>query len=156
MKKIMSTFVFILLIAGIAYLALFHRPEQPSVNELKNWFSGRLSDIADSLEQDIASDINGEYPHTGKQTFGKQGRITYVLLDKSHARFEISDRNALTAEDIIATAGYQKLQAKVRELHLTMQLEEKQVEGDGVESYYQMDEYVYDHPRYYTVTVEGW
>jgi len=156
MKKNMSTLLFILLAAGIVYLALFHRPQQHSVAELKNWFSSRLSGIAQNLETDIEKEKSGEYPHAGKQSFDSRGMIVYLLRDKSLARFDISDKSALTAQDIMATDGYRTLEAKVRELKLSILLEEKNVEGDGVNTFNEMDEYIDDFPRYYTVTVSGW
>jgi len=156
MKKPMSTVIFILLAAGIVFLALFHKPVNHSEADLKKWFSSRLEQIAVNLEKDINRDKNGEYPHAGAQTFEKRGKITYVLLDKNHSRFEISDKNSLGTQDILDTAGYRNLEAKVHQLNLTIQLEENMVEGDGVESFNELDEYTDDFPRYYTVTISGW
>ena len=56
----------------------------------------------------------------------------------------------------MATEGYRNLLAKPQELNLSIRLEEKNVEGDDVESFHQLDEYIDDFPRYYTVTVSGW
>jgi hypothetical protein len=145
-----------LLAAGIVYLAIFHKPQQHSVAELKNWFSSKLSDIAADLEKDIEKDKQGEYPHAGRQSFDRRGSINYVLRDKKYARFDISDKNALGAQDIMATDGYRALEKKVRELNLSLLLEEKNVEGDGVNTFNELDEYIDDFPRYYTVTVSGW
>lgn len=156
MKKLMSTLVFILIAAGIVYLALFHKPHNYSEAELQKWFSRQLSDIAANIEYDIEKDNNGEYPHAGKQSFDKQGKIVYLLRDKNYARFDISDKNAISSQDIMATDGYRKLLAKTQELNLSIRLEEKNVEGDGVESFHQLDECIDDFPRYYTVTVSDW
>lgn len=156
MKKPMATFILTLIVAGIAYLAIFHRPQHHSITELRNWFSKELSNIAANLEQDIDKDIKGEYPHEGKQSFSKRGMITYVLLDKNRSRFDISDRHALTSRDITETEGYKHLIAKIRELSLSILLEEINVDGDGVESFSELDEYTNDYPRYYTVTISGW
>jgi len=156
MKKTMSTFIILLLAAGIVYLALFHKPQQHSIAELKNWFSSKLSDIAADLEKDIEKDKQGEYPHAGRQSFDRRGSINYVLRDKNYARFDISDKNAFSAQDIMATDGYRVLEKKVRELGLSILLEEKNVEGDGVNTFNELDEYIDDFPRYYTVTVSGW
>jgi hypothetical protein len=156
MKKVMSTFVIILLVIGIAYLAIYHKPHNHSEAELKKWFSSRLSDIADKLEGDIRKDKEGEYAHTGKQSFEKRGVINYILRDKNYARFEISDKNNISLKDIMATDGYNKLEAKTRGLNLSIRLEEKYVEGDGVETFNELDEYIDDFPRYYTVTISGW
>ena len=156
MKKSMATYIFILIVAGIVYLALFHKPQQYSETELKKWFSSKLSDIAENMENDIVNDKNGEYPHSGKQSFDKRGAIIYVLRDKHHARFDVSDKNEIRPQDIIETEGYSKLETKVRELNLSIRLEERNVEGDGVESFDELDEYTDDFPRYYTVTISGW
>lgn len=156
MNKNMSTFVIILLIAGIAYLAIFHKPQDHSEAELKKWFSSKLSDIADNLEGDIEKDKEGEYVHAGKQSFEKRGVINYILRDKNYARFDVSDKNNIRLKDIMDTDGYKKLDAKTRELNLSIRLEEKYVEGDGVETFSELDEYIDDFPRYYTVTISGW
>jgi Cft2 family RNA processing exonuclease len=156
MKYNMSTLVIILLVAGIAYLAIYHKPHNHSEAELKKWFNSKLSDIADNLESDIKKDKEGEYVHAGKQSFEKRGAINYILRDKNHARFEISDKNNISVKDIMATDGYHKLDAKARDLNLSIRLEEKYVEGDGVETFNELDEYIDDFPRYYTVTISGW
>ena len=152
----MSTLVIILLVVGIAYLAIYHKPHNHSEAELKKWFSSKLSDIADNLEDDIKKDKDGEYAHAGKQSFEKRGAINYILRDKNYTRFEISDKNNISVKDIMDTDGYNKLDAKARDLNLSIRLEEKYVEGDGVETFNELDEYIDDFPRYYTVTISGW
>lgn len=152
----MSAFVIILLVAGIAYLAIFHNPQNHSEAELRKWFSSRLSDIADNLEADIKKDKEGEYVHAGKQSFEKRGVINYILRDKHFERFDVSDKNSISLRDIMDTDGYNKLDVKTRELNLSILLEEKHVEGDGVETFSELDEYTDDFPRYYTVTISGW
>jgi hypothetical protein len=156
MNTSMSTFIIILIVISIASLVIFHNPEKHSISELKNWFSKELSNIADNLDEDIDKDIRGEYPHEGAQTFNKRGMITYVIHDKHKSRFDISDKSALSSQDIMETDGYVKLLAKVRKLNLSIKLEEIDVEGDGVESFHELDEYTLDYPRYYTVTISGW
>jgi hypothetical protein len=156
MKDNMNTFLIIVLLCGIAYLALFHRPKQDSVAELKHWFSTQLTTISENLEKDIEQEKQGHYPHPGKQSFESKGSITYALLDKNLSRFELSQFNELTAGDIESTSGYVLLRDTVSRLGLDMKLEEVEVEGDGVETWLELDEYVYDFPRYYTVTISGW
>ncbi len=156
MKNNMSTFIIILLVAGIVYLALFHKPSHHSEAELKKWFSTKLMEIAVGLESDIEKDKQGEYPHAGKQSFEKRGSITYLLRDKNNTRFDISDKNNLRSQDIIETVGYKTLQQKTDALNLVIRLDEKEVEGDGVNTFNELDEYIDDFPRYYTVTISGW
>ena len=156
MKDSMNTFLVILLICGIAYLALFHKPGHETVPELKQWFSTRLEAISEKLEQDIVQDRQGHYAHPGKQSFQPKGSITYTLLDKNLSRFELSQFSELTPQDIEATPGYAQLDSVVARLGLNMKLEEIEVEGDGVETWHELDEFVYDFPRFYTVTISGW
>jgi hypothetical protein len=156
MHKPMSTIIIVLLAAGIAWLAFFHRPPRHTEDDLKAWFSSRLAAIAQTLEQDIEKDRRGEYPHAGRQSFEKRGSITYTLPDKTGSRLEVSDKNTLGRHDIMDTTGYRQLEKKVQQLNLSMQLREIAVEGDGVESFSELDEYIEDYPRYYSVTISGW
>jgi len=156
MKEHMNTILIIGLIVGVALLAVFHRPKQESAAELRQWFSKQLTTISENLEEDIAEEKLGHYPHAGKQSFESKGRITYTLLDKNLSRYELSQFQELRAEDVASTAGYQLLQDTVDRLGLSMKLEEVMVDGDGVETWHELDEYVYDFPRFYTVTVSGW
>ena len=152
----MNTLIILLLVCGIAALVIFHKPKQNTVGELKRWFSSQLSDISEHLEEDIERDRQGRYPHDGRQSFEPRGSITYTMLDKNLSRFELSQFSELTAEDIESTPGYALLRGTVGRLGLSMKLEEVDVEGDGVETWHELDEFVYDFPRFYTVTVSGW
>jgi hypothetical protein len=156
MKGKMNTIIVILLICGIAYLAFFHKSRDASVPELKSWFSKQLETIGKNLVNDIQLDKQGHYAHPGKQTFQPRGSITYTLLDKSISRFELSRFNELTPADIESTPGYVKLDDMARQLGLEVRLDEVEVEGDGVSTWNELDEYVHDFPRFYTVTVSGW
>jgi hypothetical protein len=150
----MNIFILIVIVAGIASLLVLNKPTPDSSHDLKNWFSNELNNIATNIEKDIDSDIKGVYPHEGKQTFSKRGIITYVLYDKSNARFDVTEKYALTSKDITQTEGYRNLIAKIRELSLSILLEEINV--DGVDRFNEADEHTHDLPRYYTVTICGW
>ena len=156
MKGNMNTILIIFFICCIAYLALFHRRGQDSAAELKQWFSGQLVIISEGLEKDIALDKQGHYPHSGKQSFTPKGSITYTLLDKNRSRFELSQFSELTSNDIESTQGYQQLKDKAEDLGLSVRLDEIEVEGDGVQTWNELDEYINDYPRFYTVTISGW
>jgi hypothetical protein len=156
MKNYMNTLLIIVLICGIALLVFYHRPEHASVAELKNWFSAQLAAIGAHLENDIERDKQGQYPHPGRPSYKAKGSITYTLLDKNLSRFELSQFSELTTRDIESTPGYAQLKDVVDSLGLRMKLEEVEVEGDGVETWFELDEYVYDFPRFYTITISGW
>lgn len=156
MKDNMNTIIIILLICGIAYLALFRRPVQETPEELTHWFSDQLVMISEGLEKDIALDKQGHYPHSGKQSFEPKGSITYTLLDKRRSRFELSQFSELTQGDIESTQGYRQLKDKTEGLGLSIRLDEVEVEGDGVQTWNELDEYIDDYPRFYTITISGW
>jgi hypothetical protein len=156
MKDSMNTVLIIVLICGIAYLAFFHRSKPETVAELKRWISSQLITISEKLEQDIALDKQGHYPHPGRHSLTPRGSITYTLLDKNLSRFELSQFSELTSAHIESTPGYRALAEKVEKMGLAIRLDEVEVEGDGVSTWYELDEYVYDIPRFYTVTVAGW
>lgn len=156
MKHSMNTVLIIVLICGIAYIAWFHRPAQETVPELKRWISNQLVTIGEKLENDIALDKQGHYPHPGRHSLTPQGSITYTLLDKNLSRFELSQFSELTSGHIKSTQGYQALADRVENMGLEIRLDEVEVEGDGVNTWFELDEYVYDIPRFYTVTVSGW
>jgi hypothetical protein len=156
MKDNMNTLLIILLVCGIAYLALSHKPEKDTVPELREWFSTQLGEISERLENDIEKDRRGHYPHPGRHSLKPRGSITYTLLDKNLSRFELSQFSELTASDIESTAGYARLKSAVDRMGLKLTLDEVEVEGDGVSTWNELDEYVYDIPHYFTVTVSGW
>lgn len=152
----MSSFIFILIAAVVILMLVLHKPKNDSDEELRKWFSSKLTQISTGLEKDIDKDKKGEYPHEGKQSFAPRGAIVYVLLDKKLSRLDVSDKNYLSKADLLQTEGYKQLATKAGDLGLSVLLEEKEVEGDGVDSFIELDEYIDDFPRYYTVTVTGW
>jgi len=156
MKDYLTTILIIFLIGSIAYLALFHRPKQETAAELKQWFSDQLVMISENLEKDIELDRQGHYPHYGQQSFESKGSITYTLLDKNMSRFELSQFSELTSRDIESMQAYRQLKDKVEGLGLSIRLDEIEVEGDGVEAWHELDEYVYDFQRFYSITISGW
>ena len=156
MKKSMSTLVLVLIVVGFVALVIFHKPKNHSEAELTNWFSSKLTEISANIEDDIQKDKDGEYPHAGKQSFERQGTITYLLVDKKSARFDVSDKNMIRVKDIKKTEGYRMLSNKIQDMSLRMLLEETEVEGDEADTFDEIDEYVDDIPRYYFVTISGW
>jgi len=155
----MNTLIIVLLAAGLLYLVFFHKPVNTTENELKAWFSLKLSDIVTQLEKDIEQDIKGLYPHAGQHSLKKNGSIIYTLLDKNGKRYDISDKNPINTKIIKTTDGYKQLEQKVQTLNLSIVLEENEINtfDDDTESRYQEDnEYITDHLRYFTVTISGW
>lgn len=148
--------VFAALILGFLYLFFFNKPRHHSSEELEAWFNMQLQRVTQNLEQDIEKDKQGQYPHAGKQTFEPRGSITYHLLDKQYSRFDLSEHDAISRDAIMAGRAWSELLAKAEQLGLSVSLDEVQIDGDEVDSYESLDEYIDDIQRYYTVTVTGW
>ena len=155
-KKSMSTLILILVLLLVAYMVFNHRPPQISVAELSTWFSVKLNEIASNAEADVSLEKQGHYRHKGMQNFAAIGKITYELVDKQYRRFDIAELNALRLEDIKSTEGYQRLQDWDDKASVQVSLDEVVTSGDGVTSWDDVDEYIDDIPRYYTVTLSGW
>lgn len=158
MKITMNTFLIVLLAAGFIYLIVFHKPDNPSDEDLNAWFSSRLSDISSHLEMDIEQDKKGLYPHANQQSFKSHGSIIYLLADKQGKRFDVSDKNSVSSQTIMKTAGYLQLERQIQALNLSIFIKEIKLNADDdiADSFYQTDEYVDDHLRYFTVTISGW
>jgi len=159
MKKNMNTAIIVLIAAGLIYLVLFHKPTKTTEAELKVWFSAKLSEIVNTLEKDIEQDNKGHYAHVQQNSLKKQGAIVYTLLNKKGTRFDVSDNNPINTKSIMTTDGYKQLDQKVKQLNLSIDLKENEVNttDDDTESRYQGDnEYIADHRRYFTVTISGW
>ena len=152
----MSYLIVLVLILAIAYIAINHRPKHPSVAELSEWFSVKLDEIAKNAATDIALEKQGHYRHKGMQTFASVGKITYELIDKNYSRFELSELHAFDLQNIESTEGYQRLRTWAQEAGVSLELNEVITEGDGISSWDEVDEYIDDVPRYYTVTLSGW
>ena len=155
-NKNMSTLILVLALLLIAYMIFNHRPHQVSVTELGSWFSVKLDEIASKAETDISLEKQGHYRHKGMSNFASIGKITYELLDKDYSRFDISELHAFQLKDMESTEGYQRLLAWADKAGVHVEFGEVVTEGDNVTSWDEVDEYIDDIPRYYTVTLSGW
>ncbi len=156
LKKNMSTFFLVVVMLLVVYMIYNHRPGQVSVEELSNWFSARFDEISANAEADISLEKQGHYRHKGMQNFASIGKITYELLDKNYSRFELAELQAITKKDLESTEGFRRLKRWAGEAGVSVKLAEVTTEGDGVTSWDDVDEYIDDIPRYYTVTLSGW
>lgn len=155
-NKNMSTLILVIALLIVAYMVFNHRPHQVSVAELSQWFSVKLDGVTQNAERDISLEKQGHYRHKGMSDFASIGKITYELLDKDYSRFDISELNEFKLKDLESTEGYQRLIAWASEEGIQVELGEIVTEGDGVTSWDDVDEYIDDIPRYYTVTLSGW
>ena len=54
------------------------------------------------------------------------------------------------------TENYQKLKSLVNEAGYTIELKEINIDGDGIETYEELDEYFHDFERYFIILISGW
>jgi len=147
------------LIGSLGLLCLFgcsnQNDEQERLDLLK-WINHNLSQISQHIEADIEKEKQGFFVHEGKTDYQSKGTIHYTLKEKTGKRLEVSERSLLTLDDIKNTEGYRQMETVANALNLTLSIEEKSVDGDEVESYEELDEYIDDIQRYFVITISGW
>ena len=124
--------------------------------DLLKWLDFHIAQISQQIESDIQKEKKGFYPHSGKTVYSSKGCIEYELKEKTGQRLEISQRSLLTLNDIKQTESFRQLALKVQTLSLQLEITEKNIDGDEVESYEELDEYIDDIERYFVITVSGW
>ena len=124
--------------------------------DLLKWLDFHIAQISQQIESDIAKEKKGFYPHSGKTSYSSKGFIEYELQEKTGQRLEISQRSLMTLNDIKNTDAYQQLVFKINKLSLQLEINEINIDGDEVESYVELDEYIDDIERYFVITISGW
>jgi hypothetical protein len=124
--------------------------------DLLKWLDFHIAQISQQIESDIKKEKKGFYPHSGKTGYASKGYIEYELKEKTGKRLEISERSLLTLNDIKYTESFKQLALKVQTLNFQLEITEKNIDGDEVESYEELDEYIDDIERYFVITVSGW
>ncbi len=120
------------------------------------WIDSHLTQISQNIEADINKEKQGFYPHQGKTDYKSKGYIEYILQEKTGARLQVSQRSLLSLDDIKNTAAYKNLALKAEALQLQLSIKEKNIDGDEVQTYEELDEYIDDIERYFIVTISGW
>jgi len=124
--------------------------------DLLKWINHNLSQISQHIEADIEKDKQGFFVHEGKTDYQSKGAIDYVLKEKTGQRLEVSQHSLLALDDIKNTEGYQQLQTVTSALKISLTIQEKNIDGDEVDSYEELDEYIDDIERYFVIRVSGW
>ena len=124
--------------------------------DLLKWLDFHIAQISQQIESDIKKEKKGFYPHSGKTGYSSKGVIEYELKEKTGQRLEISQHSLLTLNDIKHTESFELLALQVQTLNLQLDITEKNIDGDEVESYEELDEYIDDIERYFVITVSGW
>lgn len=148
------------LIGGLSVLCLFgcsSPNEEKERLELIKWLDHHLTLLSTQVSDDIEREKKGLYPHEAKKTeYNSKGQIDYELKDKHGKRLTVSEYSLLKTEDIKNTAGFRLLEDTVIKLGYQLQLKRMTVDGDGVDSYGELDEYIDEKEDYFVITISGW
>ena len=126
-----------------------------------DWINHSLRPIIETVLDDIETERQGFYPHPENlqalnPAADSLGYIQYTLKDKAGKRLELSQFSLVSCNSIKMTENYQALKALVNENGHTIELKEINIDGDGVDTYEELDEYVDDFERYFIILISGW
>ena len=146
------------IVSGLGILCAFgcSNNDEQQRQELLKWLDFQISQISEQIESDIEKEKEGLYPHQGKTQYNSIGRIDYELKEKTDERLNVSKHSLLTLSDIQNTEGYKQLASKTNELNVQLGIKTVDIDGDEVESYEEIDEYIDDQEHYFVITLSGW
>ena len=145
-------------------LSILFKPRIDDDEERKqtvDWVNHYLASIIQSVFDDIETEKQGFYPHPENQqalnpTADSLGYIQYTIKNKNGDRLELSQFSLVSCNSIKMTENYQKLKSLLKESGYVISLKEINIDGDGVETYEEIDEYIDDYERYFVIHVSGW
>lgn len=125
------------------------------------WINHSLHSILDCIENDIENEKKGLFAHLENPIKDDHiarslGYVQYEIKDKSGARMELPRYSLISLNSIKMTENYQALKSLVNDAGYQIELKEINIDGDGVETYEELDEYIDDFERYFLITVSGW
>lgn len=125
------------------------------------WINHAIGDIVDCVAQDIEKEKEGLFAHLENpikdNTMAKSlGYVSYEIKDKTGARLVLPRFSLVSLNSIKMTENYQKLKDFAEAESHELVLKEVNIDGDGVETYEELDEYIDDFERYFTITLSGW
>ena len=140
---------------------------QPRIDEEKerqqtiDWINHSLLAVIHSVLDDIETEKLGFYPHPeNKQALNPSadslGYIQYTIKSKIGKRLELSQYSLVSCNSIKMTENYRKLKTLINDAGYNVELKEINIDGDGVETYEELDEYTDDFERYFLILVSGW
>jgi len=126
-----------------------------------DWINHSLLAIIQTVSDDIETEKQGFYPHPENQqalnpSADSLGYIQYTIKDKTDHRLELSQFSLVSCNSIKMTGNYRKLKSLLNDTGYTIELKEINIDGDGIETYEELDEYTDDFERYFMILVSGW
>ena len=125
------------------------------------WINHSLSSILDTVLSDIDKEKQGLFVHLEnpiKDSYKAKslGYVQYEIKDKTGKRMELPRYSLVSLNSIKMTENYEKLKELVEGEGYEIVLKEINIDGDGVETYAELDEYIDDFERYFVITISGW
>ena len=151
LKKLISGITAVLCVFGCS-----NNNQEQERKDILRWVDFHLAELSQQLDADIKNEIRGFYPHAEKTDYQSKGYINYLIKQKTGQRMDLSSYSLVTVDDIKSTAGYRQLEARTKQLGYQLKIEQVDIEGDEVDSYNELDEYIDDVYHYFVVTVSGW
>jgi len=126
-----------------------------------DWINHSLLAIIQTVADDIETEKQGFYPHPENQqalnpSADSLGYIQYTINNKTGHRLELSQFSLVSCNSIKMTENYRKLKSLLNDAGYTIELKEINIDGDGIETYEELDEYTDDFERYFMILVSGW
>jgi len=145
-------------------LAILFKPRIDDDKEMRqtvDWINHSLLPLTDSINDDIETEKQGFYPHPENQqaltpSADSLGYLRYVIKNKTGKRLELTQFSLVSCNSIKMTENYRKLKSLVNDAGYNIELKEINIDGDGVETYEELDEYTDDFERYFVIHVSGW
>jgi hypothetical protein len=140
---------------------------QPRIDDEKErqqtieWINHSLLPLVDKVTGDIETEKLGFFPHPENlnalnERADSLGYIQYIIKNKAGGRLELSQFNLVSCNSIKMTENYQKLKSLVNDAGYTIELKEINIDGDGIETYEELDDYVDNYDRYFLIVISGW
>jgi len=126
-----------------------------------DWINHSLIPVIEKVNDDIETEKLGFYPHPENQQALNEkadslGYVQYIIKDKAGGRLELSQFNLVSCNSIKMTENYQKLKFLVNEAGYVIELKEINIDGDGIETYEELDDYIDNYERYFIIVISGW
>ena len=126
-----------------------------------DWINHSLIPVIEKVNDDIETEKLGFYPHPENQQALNEkadslGYVQYIIKDKAGGRLELSQFNLVSCNSIKMTENYQKLKLLVNEAGYVIELKEINIDGDGIETYEELDDYIDNYERYFIIVISGW
>jgi hypothetical protein len=140
---------------------------QPRIDDEKErqqtieWINHSLLPLVGKVTDDIETEKLGFFPHPENldalnERADSLGYIQYIIKNKTGGRLELSQFNLVSCNSIKMTENYQKLKSLVNDAGYTIELKEINIDGDGIETYEELDDYVDNYDRYFLIVISGW